>query len=186
MGADPALTDLVPSTQEEERVAYEAYCVRQVRALVGLLPREAIRPMYRKALEAGAPESADDPLGTLADFCSTILPLPPIDVWRDDRERFPEAHLHDMEVTPFVPTAAEPVTLEARFLPRVRGAWTARLRGYRSGEGWRGFIAFEDGTSGRTHQTAPIFREPDPVELRSRFLSFEPATLEAFLRSALP
>ena len=178
--------DLVPSTQDEERAEYEAYRLRQARALVGMLPREAIRPLYRKALKSGVPHSEHDPLGTLAAFCETILPLPTIDVWRDDRRASPAAHIQDLESAPGGASAAEPVTLEARFLPRSRGAWTARLRGFRDEDGWRGFIAFEDGQSGRVHRTALIFREPDAVELRSRFLSFESAALEAFLRSALP
>lgn len=153
---------------------------------MGLLPTEAVRPLYRRALKEGVPHSEDDPLGTLAAFCGSILPLPPIEVWREDREAHPEAHLEDLEVAAQSPTAADPVTLEARFLPRTRGAWTARLRGFRDAEGWRGFIAFEDGGSGRVHRTALIFREEDAIDLRSRFLSFEPTTLEAFLRSALP
>lgn len=184
---DPRVAEeLAPSTVDEERAEYEAYRARQARALVGMLPREAVRPLYRKALESGLPHSEDDPLGTLAAFCETFLPLPTFDVWRSDRRAYPDAHMEDLGEAAGAPSAAEPVTLEARVLAQTQGAWTARLRGFRDEDAWRGFIAFEDRRSGHVHRTALIFREPDAVELRSRFLSFEPATLEAFLRSALP
>jgi hypothetical protein len=65
-------------------------------------------------------------------------------------------------------------------------AWTAHLRSFRDGSTWRGFIAFEDSLSRRVHRTALIFQESGPVDVRDRFLSFEPSALIAFLRSALP
>jgi hypothetical protein len=36
------------------------------------------------------------------------------------------------------------------------------------------------------HRTALIFRELAAVDVRERFLGFEPSALAAFLRSALP
>lgn len=182
----PIADDLIPTTRDEEFAEYEAYRQRQARALVGMLPRPAIRPLYRRALKSGLPHSEHDPLGTLAAFCETLLPLPTFDVWRADRKAYPDAHIDELASAPSAPSAAAPVTLEARYLERTQGAWTARLRGFRDEDGWRGFIAFEEAQSGRIHRTALIFREPDAVELRSRFLSFESAALEAFLRSALP
>jgi hypothetical protein len=36
------------------------------------------------------------------------------------------------------------------------------------------------------HRTTLIFRESHPVDMRERFLGFDVAALQAFLRSALP
>ncbi len=146
-----------------------------------------MRPLYRQALAEGFEISPEDPLGTLAAFCEgRVLPLPPFDVWQRDAAAHPDAHLAAVDQAADAPTAEAPATLEARFVVRRDGAWRAKLRGFRDREGWRGFIAFEDGLTGETHNTALIFREADPLDLRDRFLSFTPHTLEAFLRSALP
>ena len=168
------------------RRRYAEYRHRQARALVGMMPREAIRPLYRRALRTGVQPSATDPLRVLVQFCEALLPLPPFDRWLEDLETHPEAYLDDLDATGDVPTATAPTTLEARLLGRSTGAWTARLRGFHDPDTWRGFIAFEEVGSGRVHRTSLIFREPGPRALRDRFLSFEPATLEAFLRSTLP
>jgi hypothetical protein len=181
-------TDLVAPTDQELRARYADYRRRQARALVGMLPQEAIRPMYRRAFHAGhrSPGHDEDPLERLLRFCEELLPLPPFEVWLHDLHRSPEAHLVDLDASADVPTATAPATLESRrFAPDGR-AWVARLRGFRDGGAWRGFIAFEENSTGRVHRTSLIFRETDPSDLRDRFLSFEPATLQAFLRSALP
>lgn len=194
-----APTDLVAPTGEELRARYADYRRRQARALVGMLPQEAIRPLYRRALEAdtasstrgnGAPTREgpldEDPLERLLRFCETLLPLPPFEVWLQDVGRSPRAHLGDLDASADVPTPASPATLEARrFGPEGRG-WVARLRGFRDEDAWRGFIAFEENGTGRVHRTSLIFREPGPSDLRDRFLAFESGTLEAFLRSTLP
>jgi hypothetical protein len=175
-------------TEAELREAYEQYRERQARRLVALLPREAVRPLYRAA--RANPELAtepDDPLGLLAAHCASFLPLPPFEVWRADFRAHPEAYLTELAAAADAPTPAAPVTLESRRLPRSDGApWVARLRGFRDEDAWRGFIAFEDERSGDVHRTALIFREGDPTDLRDRFLGFESATLEAFLRSCRP
>ncbi|MEC9242031.1 MAG: hypothetical protein VYA48_05180, partial [Gemmatimonadota bacterium] len=63
---------------------YEEYCRQQVFLLLKIIPREAVRPLYRRArtwaTERGVHES-EDPMSTLRLFCREILPLPPFDAW---------------------------------------------------------------------------------------------------------
>ncbi len=167
---------------------YSAYRARQARELVSLLPQEAIRPLYRRAVRA-LPNPGDpvgDPLSILVTYCEELLPLPPFGVWMDDVTRHPTAYLDDLNDSAAAPTASAPETLEGRVLEYRGEPWVAHLRGFRDRDAWRGFIAFEDDASRSVHRTALIFREAGPAELRSRFLSFESIALEAFLRSALP
>jgi hypothetical protein len=119
-------------------------------------------------------------------YLERLLPLPPLEVWLADRARSPEAHLHDIGDSAEAPAADAPVTVESRDVSLAGRPWAAHLRSFREGGAWRGFIAFEDRLSSEVHRTALIFRESDAVDVRERFLSFEPRTLEAFLRSALP
>lgn len=190
VGAPTEQTDLVAPTSEELRARYAEYRSRQARALIGMLPQEAVRPLYRRArtVADGVPTGAEDqdPLERLLRFCDQLLPLPPFEVWLEDLRRSPEAHLGDLDGSADVPGPASPATLVARrFTPGGR-AWVARLRAFRDDGAWRGFIAFEQEGTGRVHRTSLIFREPGPADLRERFLGFEPATLEAFLRSSRP
>ncbi len=172
---------------DELLAQYAAYRRRQARALIRLLPREAVRPLYRRAREGGSGEgSPSDPLALLVSYCESLLPLPPFETWCDDLSEYPVAHLHDLDDSADAPTAEAPVTVEARLFSHDGHPWIAYLRSFRDEVAWRGHIAFEDRRSGRVHRTALIFRESDPADLRERFLSFESATLEAFLRSALP
>ena len=64
--------------------------------------------------------------------------------------------------------------------------WRVLLRAFRDEGAWKGLMVFEDRVGGASFRTAPVFREGDLLELRDRFRSFEPAALEAFLRSARP
>ncbi len=183
---DPRVSDGVEREEAELRDEYEEYRERHARRLVALLPREAIRPLYRAARQDPALETVpDDPLAKLTEYCARLLPLPPFEIWLEDMRRNPEAYLLDLGEAAKAPTAAEPATIESRRLTRSDGSWLARLRGFRDRDAWRGFIAFEDEASGLVHHTALIFREGDPRDLRRRFLSFEAGTLEAFLRSSL-
>lgn len=180
-------SDTVPASEEVDELArYDEYRTQQARALVNLMPREAVRPLYRRAVREGHIVPDKDPLAALVGYCRSILPLPTFEVWQADVARNPEAHLESPDSFRTTPTAAAPATLEARAMTRHRSAWTARLKGFREDGAWRGFIAFEDGESGRVHHTALIFCEADPLELRDRFLGFENGTLEAFLRSTCP
>jgi hypothetical protein len=173
--------------KEELLDQYRAYRKRQARGLVRMLPREAIRPLYRRARAAGhGVDAASDPLAVLVDYCETLLPLPPFERWYEDLAASPAAHLHDLDDSATAPTADAPATVEARALELDGAPWIAYLRSFRDGSAWRGYIAFEDAHAGRVHRTALIFRENDPADLRDRFLDFEPVALAAFLRSALP
>ena len=181
------ISDRVEPDERELREAYADYADQQARRLVTLLPREAIRPLYRAASRHPSLQTVpDDPLARLVAYCATLLPLPPFEVWLEDVRRYPDAHLAELDMAPDAPTAVTPRTLESRRLPRDDGRWVARLRAYRDDDAWKGFIAFEDEASGAVHRTTPIFRESDPRDLRRRFLGFESGTLEAFLRSTLP
>jgi hypothetical protein len=183
---DPRVSDSIERDESELREDYEDYRERHARRLVALLPREAIRPLYRAALSDPTLDTVpDDPLAKLTEYCARLLPLPPFDVWVEDVRANPDAYLLDLREAANAPTAASPATLETRRLSRSDGSWLARLRGFRDRDAWRGFIAFEDESSGLVHHTALIFREGDPRDLRRRFLSFEAGTLEAFLRSSL-
>jgi len=175
------------SVQEELLLEYRAYRKRQARGLVGLLPKEAVRPLYRRALRAGHGEKqSTDPLATLVDYCETLLPLPPFERWCEDREASPSAYLRDLDDSATAPTAEAPTTVETRTFDVGGTPWIAHLRSFRDGDAWRGYIAFEERESRSVHRTALIFRESDPADLRERFLDFEPVALSAFLRSALP
>jgi len=184
----PALADV-----EELHGRYASYRRRQAARLVHMLPRAAIRPLYRRACAVAAREEAagatagdGDPLALLMWFCERLLPLPPFAVWCEDLARSPSAHFADVEDSMDGPTADAPSTMEARAFEHRGRTWLARLRAYRDGGLWRGHIAFEERTSGRVHRTAPVFCEQDAEALRERFLSFDSAAFAAFLRSALP
>lgn len=174
------------SEKANERARYAVYRRQQARALINLMPQEAVRPLYRRGLREGRIVPDKDPLGALVTYCETILPLPSFEVWQEDVARNPDAHLESPDDFRTTPTAAAPATLEARAMTRHRSAWTARLKGFREGGAWRGFIAFEDAESGAVHHTTLIFCEAGPMELRDRFLGFENRALEAFLRSTCP
>lgn len=127
---EPRTSDRVAPDEGELREAYAEYRERQARQLVTLLPREAIRPLYRLALEDPALETVpDDPLSQLAAVCATLLPLPPFEVWVGDVLSHPEAYLAELDRVPDAPSATAPATLESRRLPRDDGRWIARLRG---------------------------------------------------------
>jgi hypothetical protein len=151
------------------------------------MPREAVRPMVRAARASGIQVGEnDDPLEMLSAFCESLLPLPPFEVWERDVQNNLDAHLRDQEGALEAPTAQAPSTVEARAFKYGGESWWAHLKSFCDASGWRGFIAFENPESGRVHRTAMIFQETDPAELRERFNRFENASLEAFLRSALP
>ncbi len=176
----------------ELRERYEGYCHRQASRLVRLLPRDAVRPLYRRArdearrADALADGGESDPLALLVRYCRNLLPLPPFEVWREDLRSHPEGHFIDLEESADVPTADAPSTMEVRSLEVHGRTWLAHLRSFRDAGLWRGYISFEEEGSGRVHRTAVVFCESNAGELRERFLSFEHAALEAFLRSALP
>lgn len=190
--AAPASDSRVLSIPREElQRLYEAYRMRQARALMSLMPREAVRPLYRRARDASddSPSGAvDDPMSLLVDFCEGLLPLPTFDVWLADLRRNPGAHWQDLEGSADTPSSSAPATIATRRFRPAGRPWKAHLRGFRDGDVWRGFIAFEPADDGEevAHRTTLIFRESTVDALRNRFRGFESVSLEAFLRSALP
>lgn len=174
--------------REELAAHYAAYRRREARALVGMLPMEAVRPLYRRALEdSGGTPDGDDPMALLLAYCEEILPLPSFEIWLEDLRRWPDAHWRALEDSADAPSPAAPSTVDVRCFARGSRSWVARLRAFRDSDAWRGFIAFEEeGARGSVHRTALIFRESSLSDLRDRFRGFESASLEAFLRSALP
>lgn len=179
-----------PGIQERsDRDRYQAYRRRQAELLPTLIPREGIRPLYRAAREWALDRGiawGKDPLVLLHRYCDEVLlPLPPFDQWlaaEEGRSPAPDSFRSaGQERLPL----AEPVLLSVQRFSHGEEEWTAGLTVLRRPGGWSGHIAFSDGAGGAA-RSAEIFLEEDLGELRSRFESFEPKTLSAFLRSALP
>ena len=182
---------VVPASEGALRRRYEAYCRRQSLRLLSLIPREAIRPLYREAREealaGSAPgESVGDPLEVLLGFCGRLLPLPPFAEWLQDTQAHPAAHLDDEGLAFDSPRSGGPVTVEVRPLDARGAQWYAALDVRADGGVWRGRITFRSREGGTTHRTGDVFSEPEAESVRSRFLEFDDPTLEAFLRSSLP
>ena len=168
---------------------YEEYCRQQVFLLLEIIPREAVRPLYRRArtwaTERGVHDSKD-PMSTLRLFCREVLPLPPFEVWLMDYDTHRLTHVSTgLGLLP-VPEPMEPIAVEFRRLEHEAEPWHGTLEVYRGGDAWRGLIRFQrDGEEGQ-FRTGEIFREDDLQDLRDRFISFTAPTLRAFLRSTLP
>lgn len=169
---------------------YEEYCRRQAKGLVSLLPKEAIRPLYGRAREWGrqtGKEVDKDPLATLFLFLRETIPLPPKEIWAQDRAKYLEAHVQEEFASPSaLQRSSPPVTVESRGMEFDGERWRATLNLFRRDEAWRGFIVFNPIGETEVVRTADIFREEDPDEIRNRFLGFHNQTLQAFLRSVLP
>lgn len=190
--ARPSSGPVAPSGSLRGERAYEAYCRRQAQRLLALLPREAIRPLYRQARQALVETAAgsldgEDPMAVLRAYCRTLLPLPPLEVWQADVAANPTAHLHDAATDELPPESlATARAVEARLLMVDGQRWTATLDVHRDGDVWRGHIAFRHGHGPQAFRTAEIFREDEPETLRDRFVEFDDDTLRAFLRSVRP
>jgi hypothetical protein len=169
---------------------YRKYRQRQAGALVPLLPKAALRPLYARAREwarGRGVELGKDPLALLLLFLEDLLPLPPLAVWVEDRSAFLEAHLQEEFASAQAHRrSSPPVTVESRGLEMNGRPWRATLNVFRRDEAWRGFIAFRPVGTGEPVRTGDIFRDEDPEEIRERFLAFHSGTLQAFLRSVLP
>ncbi len=155
-----------------------------------MLPDGAARTLYRRARRlpplTALLEDEDDPLKILIQYCEELIPLPPFEVWREDLLSHPDEHLSDLAESLDQPTEDRPSTLETRAFETGGRSWLAHLRAFRDSGLWRGHITFQEAGSDRTLRTTEVFCERDVGELRERFEAFEPASLEAFLRSALP
>ena len=168
---------------------YEEYCRQQASLLLEIIPRERVRPLYRRArawaTERGLHES-QDPMSTLHAFCRDLLPLPPFDVWLLDYERHRLAPVSAGLGWSPLPAPTEPLAVEIRRLEHEAEPWQGTLEVYRGGNAWRGLIRFQRDGEGDSFRTGEIFCEQDLQALRDRFISFTAPTMSAFLRSTLP
>lgn len=188
-GASASVFGALEESPRGLRALYDRYCYRQAVALLSLVPRDAVRPLYRQALRWADKESQRedrDPLAILTAFCVELLPLPPFSVWLGSLRENPDPFLEDLEPVQEMDGSREAVTTDVRTFAREEGTWQARLRLFRDTDGWRGFISFrsDDGTC--DVRTADVFRGDQARDIRQRFHSFQEDTLRAFLRSALP
>ena len=189
--AESRITSLSLLRQDPDLdLRYAEYCRRQAAALVSILPREAVRPLYARAREWGLSrglEAGKDPLATLLLFLQRVLPLPPLEVWMHDRLANPEAHLREEFESPQAESSpTPPLTVESRRLEAEGRRWRASLHLFRRDKAWRGFITFNPVEGGEGLRTADVFVEDDPDEIRGRFLGYRDHTLRAFLRSIFP
>lgn len=176
-------------TDEGLRRQYQEYCQRQAAGLLRLVPKEAIRPLYRTARAWAAARGLHenkDPMATLVRYCRGLLPLPPFECWLEDYEHNRIAHLQYVFEGPLRARAVEPVVVDARDVRMDGETWTVGLSLFPDGEVWRGFIGFSRGPSDMGVRTANVFCEEDPKNIRARFTDLTSHTLQAFLRSTLP
>lgn len=167
--------------------AYEAYRRHQARALLALLPPEGLRSLYGVARERRAADgSVTDPLELLDGFVERWLPLPPFHVWCHDVRTNPAAHLDEPWMASVLPGRGAPAVLSRRDETLRGGPWTVELRAHHTGDGWHGHVAFVTALSERVPRTGDVLREADAASLIDRFVEFDRATLEAFLRSVTP
>lgn len=171
------------------RERYEQYRRRQAARLVSLVPRDAVRPLYRqaraRALRRGSFDPKD-PAQALVELCLELLPLPPFERWREDVERNPLPHVEDEAWGRNAHPAPRATRADTRVLTYRGVLWYASLHLYPDHHGWRGFIAFHSPQRPEPLRTADIFHEINAAQVRDRFRSFEDETLKAFLRSVLP
>ena len=186
---DPLDGTVLPSDAWALKGRYEEYCRRQVTLLLEIIPREAVRPLYRHAriwaTERGLHETKD-PMSTLRVFCREVLPLPPFEVWLLDYENHRVAHTGaGLECAPLT-EPMEPMAVDVRRMEHEAEPWHGTLEVYRGGDAWRGHIRFQCDGEEHHFRTGEIFCEDDLQDLRNRFRSFTAFTMSAFLRSTLP
>ena len=186
---DPVDRTVSPSDTGAVKGRYEEYCRQQVTLLLEIIPREAVRPLYRRAriwaTERGLHDTKD-PMSTLRVFCREVLPLPPFEVWRLDYENHRVAHAGGRVEWVLLAEPMDPIAVDVRRMEHEAEPWHGTLEVYRGGDAWRGLIRFQrEGEEGQ-FRTGEIFCEDDLQDLRTRFNSFTVSTMSALLRSTLP
>ena len=186
---DPVDRTVSPSDTGAVKGRYEEYCRQQVTLLLEIIPREAVRPLYRRA-RIWATErrlhDTKDPMSTLRVFCREVLPLPPFEVWRLDYENHRVAHAGGRVEWVLLAEPMDPIAVDVRRMEHEAEPWHGTLEVYRGGDAWRGLIRFQrEGEEGQ-FRTGEIFCEDDLQDLRTRFNSFTASTMSALLRSTLP
>ena len=188
-GTNPAGGNLAATDAAALKARYEEYCRRQMTLLLEIVPRDAVRPLYRSArswaIQEGLHESKD-PMSTLRAFCRELLPLPPFDVWFSDYEHQRLADLSAGVGLSPLPQPLEPVAVESKRMQYGAESWHGTLEVYRGEDVWRGRIRFHREGEEDHVRTGEMFCEDDLQDLRDRFNSFAAPTLSAFLRSTLP
>jgi hypothetical protein len=182
------------------RGLYEKYCASEAADLVSLVPQSGLRDFLRQASAWSSPEmgsspetipalsvfrdelSHDDALAQVRRYARSLLPLPSYEVWVRSYLQNRSAYLDRLGIAT-APRSEEPVMVA---IQEFGEGWYAALYLSNRNEGWSGSIHFHRSEAVRSYRTADIFREEDPAEIRSRFLSFDSSTLHAFLRSVLP
>jgi len=186
----PGPTTLHPGTLERLRALYAEYRRREVSGLLALVPREAIRTLYRAAREWGAAyghEAGSDPMALLLRYVEgELLPLPPFPVWLADFQAHRREHVSALELGPTPPSPGDAVTVEVRRFLHGSDEWYASLTLFQRAEGWRGYLSFASGAGEVAGRTGDVFREADAASIRERFLGLDPVALQSFLRSVLP
>jgi hypothetical protein len=149
-----------------------------------------VRPLYATAREwvrRDGDEVGKDPLATFLLFLEHILPLPPLELWKEDRTRNLAEHLREeFDGVEALQSRSIPMRVDSRPVEHDGELWRATLHLFRRDEAWRGYVQFSTGGEESQLRTADIFREDNPEEVRERFLDCHPDTLRAFLRSVLP
>ena len=186
---DPVDRTVSPSDTGAVKGRYDEYCRQQVTLLLEIIPREAVRPLYRRAriwaTERGLHDTKD-PMSTLRVFCREVLPLPPFEVWRLDYENHRVAHAGGRVEWVLLAEPMDPIAVDVRRMEHEAEPWHGTLEVYRGGDAWRGLIRFQrEGEEGQ-FRTGEIFCEDDLQDLRTRFNSFTASTMSALLRSTLP
>ena len=186
---DPVDRTVSPSDTGAVKGRYDEYCRQQVTLLLEIIPREAVRPLYRRAriwaTERGLHDTKD-PMSTLRVFCREVLPLPPFEVWRLDYENHRVAHAGGRVEWVLLAEPMDPIAVDVRRMEHEAEPWHGTLEVYRGGDAWRGLIRFQrEGEEGQ-FRTGEIFCEDDLQDLRTRFNSFIASTMSALLRSTLP
>ena len=180
----------LPGAGEGLRRLYGEYRRREASELLALMPREAVRPLYRLARDRrsdGGGSSPVDPLALLVDFVETsLLPLPSFDVWLADFQAHRGAHLQSLDTDPRAADPGSPVTVEVRSFRKGDREFHAGLCIFRRDTVWWGFLAFSGSDGAPLARTADIFREEEPEAIRERFRGFGTDAFQAFLRSSLP
>lgn len=178
-------TRAIPVTEALVR-RYAMYRLRQGRELLELMPREGRREVIR-ACRARS-EGGDGSVEALADYCASLLPLPPLAVWLADFQAHRAAHLALDDPSAAGPRSPDgsPVVVGARQLHFEGRSWVAQLLVSPIEGFWQGAIQFHGEGRPGSVRTGCIFREPAVDRIRDRFRSFDETTVSAFLRSALP
>lgn len=173
---------------------YRSYRLREAQAFLRLIPREGVRPLYGAARAWGMERETHDgrdPMTTLLAFVLEFLPLPPFEIWLEDREANRFDHIIARAAQPVPREGDRPATADRRTFRHRRRRWAARLQLFRAGAGWRGYIAFHPervttGARPNAFRTTDIFVDTDPSAIRDRFREYREETLRGFLRSVLP